>query len=126
MDFEVSGPGETPPPTGPNQLAPWEPRLPLGMAHNFGTGCWVGQGRLRRWEEEEFDFLIEFFSFVFGRTHDREHREWEENQLRNAFQQVWNATPFAKEKTWESVPGPSAPYSLLPGRDAEAELAAAV
>ena len=54
------------------------------------------------------------------------YQSTEENQLRNVFHQVWNATPFPKEKTWEAVPGPSASHSAYPGQDAAAELAAAV
>ena len=54
------------------------------------------------------------------------YQSLEENQLRNAFHQVWNATPFPKGKTREAVPGPSAPHSAYPSRDAAAELAAAV
>ena len=50
----------------------------------------------------------------------------EENQLRNAFHQVWNATSFPKQKTQKAFPGPPAPHCAHPGRDAAAELAAAV
>ena len=84
------------------------------------------QEHLGRPEEQEFDFLLEFFYFIRGEICDRIFRSWEENQLRNAFHQVWNATPFPKEKTREAVPGPSAPLSTLPGRDAAAQLAAAI
>ena len=61
MDFEVAGPSEAPPLTRPSQWAPWEPRLPPRIAHKFETGCWVAQERLRRWEEEEYNFLMQSF-----------------------------------------------------------------
>ena len=84
------------------------------------------QEATRREEEEEFDFLLDYFDLIWDEIYDRMYRSWEENELRNAFHQVWNATPFPKEKTREAVPLPSAPHSAYPGRDAAAELAAAV
>ena len=61
MDFQVGRPGEVPPQISPGQWAPWEPRLSTREAHNIETGCWIGKEGLRRWEEEEFHFLIVFF-----------------------------------------------------------------
>ena len=84
------------------------------------------QERLRREKKQRFDFLLEYFYLIRDEIYDRIYQSWEENQLRNAFHQVWNATPLPKEKTREAVPGPSAPHSSYPGRDAAAELAAAV
>ena len=126
MDFEVSGSGEVPNPTHPEQWAPWEPRLSQKDAHNYETACWVIQEATRREEEQEFEFLFDHFHLIRDKIYDRMYQLWEENQLRNAFHQVWNATPFSKEKTREAVPGPSAPHSASPGGDAAAELAAAV
>ena len=85
MDFEVGGPGEVPNPTRPEQWAPWEPRLPPGVAHNFETGCWLMQERLRRGEEQGFDFLLEFFYSIRDEICDRIYWSWEENRLRKAF-----------------------------------------
>ena len=95
--------------------------LPMGEAHNVETGCWVGKEGVRCWEEEEFDFLSDLFCLFLEEAHERQYHEWEgnqlwnaflhvrmhvrmyqsweENQLRNVFHQVWNATPFPKEKT---------------------------
>ena len=84
------------------------------------------QERLRRFEEQEFDFLLQFFYLIRDEICNRIFRSWEENQLSHVFHQVWNATPFLKGKTPKAVPGPSAPHSSLPGRDAAAELAAAI
>ena len=126
MDFEVSGSGEVPNPTRPEQWAPWEPRLPKRDAHTYETACWVIQEITRREEEQEFDFLLDYFYLIRDEIYDRMYRSWEENQLSDAFHQVWNVMPFPKKKTWEAVPGPSAPHSAHPGRDAAAELAAAV
>ena len=58
MDFDVGGPSEVREPTRPAEWAPLEPRLSQGEAHNFETGCWVMQERLRRVKEQEFDFLF--------------------------------------------------------------------
>ena len=55
MDFKVSGPGEVVVPDRPAVWAPLEPQLDHGDAHNFETGCWILQERLRRKEETEFD-----------------------------------------------------------------------
>ena len=71
-------------------------------------------------------FLLEFFNLMCNEICDRIFRSWEGNQLRNAFHEVWNATPFPKDKVWGAVRGPPTPYSTLPSRDAQAELAAAV
>ena len=125
-DFEVGGAGEVANPVRPEQCASSESTLPPRDAHNFETGCWLLQERLQRLKEQEFDFLLEFFYSIRDEICERTHRSWEENHLRNVFHQVRNATPFPKERTWEAVPGPSAPHSSLPGRDAAAELAAAV
>ena len=73
-----------------------------------------------------FYFLIKFFCLFLEEAQKPQHPECEDNQLKNAFQQVWNATPFPKRMTREAVPGPSAPHSPLPGLDAAAESAAAV
>ena len=126
MDFEVSGPGELVAPARPAEWAPWEPRLAQGDTHSFETGCWVAQERLRRKEDLEFNFLIEFFYLIRDEICDRDYREWEEEHVRNTFLQVWNATPFLKEKTREAVPGRSFVHSTLPDRDAQAKLAAAL
>ena len=126
MDFEVGGSGEVPNRKRPEEWAPWEPRLPRRDAHNYKMGCWVIQEATRREEGQEFDFLLGFFYLIRDEIYDRMYQSWEENQLRNAFHDVWNATPFPKKKTWESVPRPSAAHSAYPGRDAAAELAAAV
>ena len=126
MDFEVAGPGEAPPPTRPNHWAPWEPRLFRGIAHNFETGCWVGQEHLRHWEEEEFNFLIEFFclfleeptigSSVSGKT------------INSGMCSSRSGTRLLlpRQRPRSLSPSTSAPHSFLPGRDAEGELAAAV
>ena len=90
------------------------------------TACWVLQEADRPEEEQEFDCLLDYFYLIRDEIYDRMYQSWEENQLRNAFHQVWSATPFPKGKTREAVPGPSAPHSAYPGRDAAAELAAAV
>ena len=126
MDFEVGGSGEVPNPTRPEQWAPWEPRLPPEVAHNSETGCWLMQECLQREEGKDIDFLLEYFYLIRDEIYDRTYRSREENQLRNAFHQVWNALPLPKEKSREAVPGPSAPHCSSPGRDAAAELAAAV
>ena len=42
------------------------------------------------------------------------------------FHQVWNVRPFPKENTPEAVSWPSGSHFAYPGRDAAAELAAAV
>ena len=126
MDFVFHGSGEVPDPTRPEQWAPWRPKLPPDAAHNNETGCWLMQERLRREEEQECDFLLEYFHFTRDEICDRIYWSWEENQLRNAFHQVWKATPFPKENTPEAGLGPSAPHSPYPGRDAAAESAAAV
>ena len=106
MDFEVSGSGEVPNPTRPEQWDPWEPKLPPGDAHNFETGCLPMQERLRCLEEQLFDFLLEFFYFIRHEICDRFYGSWEENQLKNGFHEVCNAAPFPKEKTREALPGP--------------------
>ena len=126
MDFEVGGAGEVPNSTRPEQWAPGEPRLSQKDAHNYEPACWVLQEADRREEEQEFDFLLDYFYLIRDGIYDRMYQSWEENQLRNVFHQVWNATPFPRKKTQEAVPGPSAPHSAYPGRDAAAELAAAV
>ena len=77
-------------------------------------------------EEQEFAFLPEFFYLIGDEICDRIFRLWEENLLRNVFHQVWNTTPFPREKTRAAVPGTSVPHYSLPGRDAAADLAAAV
>ena len=126
MDFEVAGPGEAPPPTRPNQWAPWEPRLPRGIAQNFEMGCWVGQEHLRHWEGEEFNFLIEGFCLfleeptigicVSGKTIN--------SGMCSSRSGMRLLLPRQRPRSLS--PGTSAPHSFLPGRDAEAELAAAV
>ena len=93
-----------------------------GDARNVETGCRFLQERLRRWKEQEFAFLLEFFYFIRDEMCDRTFPSWKENQLKNAFHHVWNVTPFPKEQDQEAVLGPSTPHSTLPGRDAEAEL----
>ena len=115
MDFEVSGAGEVPNPTRPEQWAPWEPRLSQKYTHNYETACWVLREADRLEEEQEFDFLPDYFYLIRDQIYDRMYQSWEQRQLRNAFHQVWNVTPFPKEKTWEAVPGPSAPHSAYPG-----------
>ena len=64
MDFEVSGSGEVPNPTRPEQWAPWEPKLSQKDAHSYETSCWLLQECLRRWEEQEFDFLLDYFYLI--------------------------------------------------------------
>ena len=115
MDFEVGGSGEVPNPTRPEQWAPWEPKLSPRNAHNSKTGYWLMQERLRREEEQEFDFLLKYFDLIRDEICDRIFWTWEEDQLRNVFHQVWNAIPFPKEETREAAPGPSAPHSSYPG-----------
>ena len=126
MGFQVIGSGEVPNPTRPEQWAPWEPSLPPGVANNFETGRWLMQVRLRRSEEQEFNFLLQFLYLIRDEICDLIFPLWEEKQVRNAFHHVWNATPFPKEKTREAVAGPSATHFAVPGQDAEAELGAAV
>ena len=43
--------------------------------------------------------LIEFFCFIPDEICNRQYRGWEENQVRNVFLRVLNATPFPKEKS---------------------------
>ena len=117
MDFEVSGPGEVPNLTCSAQWVLWESRLPREMNHDFDAGCWLMQERLRHREEQEFDFSLEFSYSIGDEICDR---IFGSNQLRNAFDQVWNVRPFPKKKTGEAVPGPFTLHSTLPGRDAEA------
>ena len=58
-------------------------------------------------------FTRDFYS-IRDEICDPIFRSWKENQLGNAFHQVWNATSFPNEKTRSAVPGPSAPLSTLP------------
>ena len=69
---------------------------------------------------------MQFFNFICEEISDRNSREWEENQVRNVFHQVWNATSFPKVKTPEPLPRPSVTHSTFPNQDTEAESAAAV
>ena len=64
------------------------------------------QERLRREEEQEFDLLPEYFYLIRDEICHRIYWSWEEIQLRNAFHQVWNETPFPKIKARRLFLGP--------------------
>ena len=124
--MEMRGRGEVPTLIRPAPWAQWEDRLSPEETHRLEVARYLGEARLMSEENDAYDFLVNFFSLLRGEICDRIWRSWEENNLRNAFQQIWEATPFPEEKVRDSVPGPSAPHPPFSSRDVESELAAAV
>ena len=66
MDSQVAGPVEVPNPTRPEQWVPWEsaPRSSQMDAHSMDTACWVLREVDLKEEEQEFDFLLDYFYLV--------------------------------------------------------------
>ena len=59
-------------------------------------------------------FLIDLILVQKDKLCNWMYRDWEENHVWNAIIQVWNATPFSKEKTREAPPPATLPLSFLP------------
>ena len=61
MDYVVASLGKIVEPGCPATWASLEPRLPQLVAHQYGTGWWLPQEKIRREEGFEFDLLIDLF-----------------------------------------------------------------
>ena len=125
-DIEMGGPGEVPSYNRPASWAHWGDHLSPEVTRNLEALealCLLATSKLIEQERIASDFLTEYFFLLQDEINTR---MWWRSQEDDSFAislQIWEASPFPKEKGCAPVPGPSAPHPPVSIRD---DLAAAV
>ena len=125
-DIEMGGPGEVPSYNRPASWAHWGDHLSPEVTRNLEALealCYLASSKLIEQERIASDFLTEYFFLLQNEINTRMWWRSQEDDSFAIFLQIWEASPFAKEKAKAPVPGPSAPHPPVSIRD---DLAAAV
>ena len=125
-DIEMGGPGEVPSYNRPASWAHWGDHLSPEVTRNLEAVealCWLATSKLIEQERIASDFLTEYFFLLQNEINTRMWWRSQEDDSFAIFLQIWEASPFPKEKAKAPVPGPSAPHPPVSIRD---DLAAAV
>ena len=125
-DIEMGGPGEVPSYNRPASWAHWDDHLSPEVTRNLEALealCYLASSKLIEQERIALDFLTEYFFLLQDEINTRMWWRSQEDDSFAIFLQIWEASPFPKEKVRAPVPGPSAPHPPVSIRD---DLAAAV
>ena len=125
-DIEMGGPGEVPSYNRPASWAHWGDHLSPEVTRNLEALealCLLATSKLIEQERIASDFLMEYFFLLQDEINTRMWWRSQEDDSFANFLQIWEASPFPKEKSPAPVPGPSAPHPPVSIRD---DLAAAV
>ena len=125
-DIEMGGPGEVPTYNRPASWAQWDNHLSSEVTRNLQSLealCLLATSKLIGQERIASDFLFEYFFLLQEEINTRMWWRSQEDDYFAIFLQIWEASPFPKEKTKAPVAGPSAPHPPVSIRD---DLAAAV
>ena len=125
-DIEMGGPGEVPSYNRPASWAHWGDHLFPEVTRNLvalEALCYLATSKLIEQERIASDFLTEYFFLLQNEINTRMWWRSQEDDSFAIFLQIWEASPFPKEKVRAPVPGPSAPHPPVSIRD---DLAAAV
>ena len=125
-DIEMGGPGEVPSYNRPASWAHWDDHLSSELTRNLEALealCYLATSKLIEQERIASDFLTEYFFLLQNEINTRMWWRSQEDDSFAIFLQIWEASPFPKEKVRAPVPGPSAPHPAVSIRD---DLAAAV
>ena len=125
-DIEMGGPGEVPSHNRPASWAHWGDHLSPEVTRNLEALealCLLATSKLIEQERIASDFLTEYFFLLQDEINTRMWWRSQEDDSFAIFLQIWEASPFPKEKGCAPVPGPSAPRPPVSIRD---DLAAAV
>ena len=125
-DIEMGGPGEVPSYNRPASWAHWGDHLSPEVTRNLEALealCLLATSKLIEQERIASDFLTEYFFLLQDEINTRMWWRSQEDDSFAIFLQIWEASPFPKEKGCAPVPGPSAPHPPVSIRD---DLAAAV
>ena len=125
-DIEMGGPGEVPSYNRPASWAHWDDHLSPEVTRNLEALealCYLASSKLIEQERITSDFLTEYFFLLQNEINTRIWWRSQEDDSFAIFLQIWEASPFPKEKVRAPVPGPSAPHPPVSIRD---DLAAAV
>ena len=125
-DIEIGGPGEVPSYNRPASWAHWGDHLSPQVTRNLEALealCYLASSKLIEQERIASDFLTEYFFLLQNEINTRMWWRSQEDDSFAIFLQIWEASPFPKEKVRAPVPGPSAPHPPVSIRD---DLAAAV
>ena len=125
-DIEMGGPGEVPSYNRPASWAQWGDHLSPEVTRNLEALqalCLLATSKLIGQERIASDFLTEYFFLLQDEINTRMWWRSQEDDSFAIFLQIWEASPFPKEKTKAPVAGPSAPHPPVSIRD---DLAAAV
>ena len=125
-DIEMGGPGEVPSYNRPASWAHWDDHLSPEVTRNLEALealCYLASSKLIEQERIASDFLTEYFFLLQDEINTRMWWRSQEDDSFAIFLQIWEASPFPKEKVRAPVPAPSAPHPPVSIRD---DLAAAV
>ena len=125
-DIEMGGPGEVPSYNRPASWAHWDDHLSPEVTCSLEALealCYLASSKLIEQERIASDFLTEYFFLLQNEINTRMWWRSQEDDSFAIFLQIWEASPFPKEKVRAPVPGPSAPHPPVSIRD---DLAAAV
>ena len=125
-DIEMGGPGEVPTYNRPASWAQWDNHLSSEVTRNLEALealCLLATSKLIGQERIASEFLFEYFFLLQEEINTRMWWCSQEDESFAIFLQIWEASPFPKEKTKAPVAGPSAPHPSVSIRD---DLAAAV
>ena len=125
-DIEMGGPGQVPSYNRPASWAHWGDHLSPEVTRNLEALealCLLATSKLIEQERIASDFLTEYFFLLQDEINTRMWWRSQEDDSFAIFLQIWEASPFPKEKGCAPVPGPSAPHPPVSIRD---DLAAAV
>ena len=125
-DIEMGGPGEVPSYNRPASWAQWDDHLSPEVTRNLEALealCLLATSKLIGQERIASDFLMEYFFLLQEEINTRMWWRSQEDDSFAIFLQIWEASPFPKEKTKAPVAGPSAPH---PPVSIRGDLAAAV
>ena len=124
-DIEMGGPGEVPSYNRPASWAHWDDHLSPEVTRNLEALealCYLASSKLIEQERIASDFLTEYFFLLQNEINTRMWWRSQEDDSFAIFLQIWEASPFPKEKFRAPVPGPCAPHPPVSIRD---DLAAA-
>ena len=125
-DIEMGGPGEVPSYNRPASWAHSDDHLSPEVTRSLEALealCYLASSKLIEQERIASDFLTEYFFLLQDEINTRMWWRSQEDDSFAIFLQIWEASPFPKEKVRAPVPGPSAPHPPVSIRD---DLAAAV
>ena len=125
-DIEMGGPGEVPSYNRSASWAHWDDHLSPEVTRSLealAALCYLASSKLIEQERIASDFLTEYFFLLQDEINTRMWWRSQEDDSFAIFLQIWEASPFPKEKVRAPVPGPSASHLPVSIRD---DLAAAV